>query len=68
MLSSMEARHNPKAHQTAIFVAATIPTRLWKEVKLRAVNEGTTLRQLVENSLRLYLKTPISRQKKQGRA
>ncbi len=49
-------------------VALKLSGQLWKEAKLRAVNEGIMLRRLVEDSLRLYLKRPISQQKKQGRA
>ena len=49
-------------------VALKLSGQLWKEAKLRAVNEGIMLRRLVEDSLRLYLKRPISRQKKQGGA
>lgn len=45
-------------------VALKLSRQLWKEAKLRAVNEGIMLRRLVEDSLRLYLKRPISRRKK----
>ena len=54
----------PKQDTKELVVAVKLSRSLWKEIKLRAVAEGTTLRRMVEDSLRLYLRTPSPRGKK----
>ena len=53
-----------KRESKELVVAVKLSCSLWKEIKLRAVTEGTTMRRMVEDSLRLYLKTPSSRRRK----
>ena len=42
----------------------SLPEDLWREAKIRAVNEGRNLQDVVADALKLYLKTPRKENKK----
>jgi hypothetical protein len=42
----------------------SLPEALWREAKIRAVNEGRNLQDVVADALRIYLKTPRKETKK----
>jgi hypothetical protein len=42
----------------------SLPEDLWRDAKIRAVNEGRNLQDVVADALKLYLKTPRKENKK----